>query len=416
MAKVMTLPKIGVNMTEAVIDKWLVKPGDTVKEGDAILQAETDKATQDIYATESGVVGRLIAAEGDKVQIYEPIMLLVGEGEELSEETPIEPEAPASVPPVTAPAQAPAVAAAAPMAGKSRVRISPLAKRVAREMGLDVASLKPGKPGARIVKEDVLAFAAAKPQPVPAPQPEPVAAPQPAVFSQPAVPAGPDVLEVVPMSGTRRIIAARMREGHMEQPSAVLTMCVRAEGMMRLRELYKARDIKISYNDIIVKAVAEALTEHRMLNSTLAGDEIRVLRPIHIGVAVDSGRGLLVPVLRDADAKSLRALAQEFAEKAAAAKEGRIAASDLSGSTFTVTNLGMFGIEQFTPIINPPECAILAVGGIKREFVPDENDAPVAASTVRLTLAFDHRVVDGAPAAAFLQRVKQLLECPELMI
>ena len=153
-----------------------------------------------------------------------------------------------------------------------------------------------------------------------------------------------------------------------------------------------------------------------MLNSTLAGDEIRVLRHINIGVAVDSERGLMVPVVRDADTKNLRTIAQEFAEKAAAVKETRISAGELSGGTFTITNLGMFDIEQFTPVINPPECAILAAGAIKKEFVPGENDEPVLASTIRLTLAFDHRIVDGAPAAAFLRRVKQYVECPELMV
>lgn len=400
MAKTMTLPKIGVNMTEAVVDSWFVKVGDRISEGDAIFLAETDKATQDIYATESGIVAKLLVNEGDKVQIHDPIMVLVDEGETLSEEAVMEKEE-QPIQQAEKAAEKPAHKPALPVAAEKgdKARISPLAKKLAREMGIDVGSIAPGEPGKRIVKADVLAFASRK-QTTQAPA---------------AVPAG-GVMEVIPMRGIRKVIAERMTESNLQKPSAALTISVDALGMISLREAFKKDGRRIGFNEIIAKACARALINHRIVNARMGEGSIEVLRDINIGVAVDTEKGLVVPVIRSADQKSLSEIADDLSAKAQAVKENRATPEDLSGGTFTVTNLGMLGIESFTAVINPPECAILAVGALRRVFVPDDNGNPVVRDEMKMTLSFDHRIVDGAPAAWFLHDVKRYLENPVIML
>lgn len=402
MARIMTLPKIGVNMTEVVVDSWYVKPGDQIKEGDAILLAETDKATQEIFASDSGIVGKLLVQQGDKVQVHDPIMMLLDEGETVSTETVM----------VRQEAQAPAdteksagkVVIAKPEHAKGSIKISPLAKKIAREMGIDVSELKPGKPGKRIVKEDVLKFAGNGKKAAKSTQSVPLSI------------SDSDVFERIPMSPIRKVIASRLSISNLEKPCSALTLTARADALIAMRDRFKRNDIKVSYNDIFVRIVGRALREHRDINAVLSGEEIVRLRHINIGVAVDSERGLVVPVIRDADEKDTRQIAEEFAGLVADIRENRIQADALTGGTFTITNLGMFEIEQFVPIINPPECCILAIGTIKKQFVPDEKGAPTLATMMQMTLVFDHRIVDGAPAARFLQTVKRYIEYPELLI
>jgi len=389
MAKKMALPKIGVNMTEAMITKWLVKTGDSVKEGDPVMEAETDKSIQEIYATESGVVSGLLAAEGDTVVCGADILELDGTGG--AEEKKAPPAAKGASKSAVAQKSAPAPVAAAKTV---HARVSPLAKRTAKELGVDIRLVPPAKPGARVVKNDVAAFANARPA---------------------SVPTGGN-LEVIPLSGTRRTIAARMNESNLQKPSAALTLRANAEALLELKRLYAERGIKVSFDAMIAKIAAAALGKHPEINSVLEGDEILFKRDINVGVAVDTPRGLNVAVLKDAGNKTLPQLAEELARMAADAKESRLAMEDSSGGTFTITNLGMFGIEQFTPIINPPECCILSVGAVKREFVPDEDGLPVVVSRFAMTLVFDHRIVDGAPAAKFLRDVKEMIEMPALLI
>lgn len=403
MARTMTLPKIGVNMTEAIVDSWYIKEGDRIGEGDAILLAETDKATQDIYATDSGIVAKLLAKEGDKVQIGDPILLLLDEGETFSEETVIIRQD-AAAPAVKAekePDKANAALRPLPVgSAKERKRISPLAKKLAKELGIDIDKLAPAEPGKRIVKADVLAYAQAQ---------------KPSYAEQAAVASG-EVLEVVPMRGIRKVIAERMSASNLEKPSAALTISVDAAGMTALREAFRQDGRRVGYNEIIAKACARALTRHRMLNARLGEDGIEVLRDVNIGIAVDTDRGLVVPVIRNADGKTLSQISDELASMVQAVKENRAKPEDLTGGTFTITNLGMLGIEEFTAVINPPECAILAVGALRRVFVPDEDGNPVVRSEMKMTLSFDHRIVDGAPAARFLQDVKRYLENPVIML
>ena len=400
MSRTMTLPKIGVNMTEAIVDEWFVKPGDSVKEGDAIFLAETDKATQDIFATDSGIVGKLLAAPGDTIGVHQPIMILLDEGEEFAEDMAAEPP---QVAKAAAPDKQPAVFIAkaqtvAPIAD-ARVRISPLAKKMAKERGIEIGDLSPSEPGKRIAAADVLAY-------------KPAVAPHSALLSI----AAEDVLEAIPMNGVRKVIASRMTQSNLEKPSSALTVTARVDKLIALREQLGASGRKVSYNEILVRIAANVLCVHRNLNAVLSGDEILLRKNVNVGVAVDSERGLVVPVIRDADNKSLGEIATDLAQKVQAIKAGTIDAMDLSDGTFTITNLGMFEIEQFVPIINPPETCILAVGAMKKEFVPNETEQPVWATTMKMTLVFDHRIVDGAPAAKGLQLIKKYVECPELLL
>ena len=410
MAKNMVLPKIGVNMTEVVVTKWLVKPGDKVAEGDVLLEAETDKAIQEIPSTQTGIVAELLFEEGEIVQCNEALIVFVEENEEYNKpvkatavQTSSSPSADASE---SAKQPAPNVKPQPEFAAQTvmrsagpKVRISPLARKIATQHGIDVNMLSPAEQGCRIVKADVLRYLEVASE----------------TEKSPAIGQGA-IMQSVPMSPLRKTIASRLSESNLEKPCAALTTTADAAGILALRETYKRRDIKLSIDAILAKIAGHTLASHRNINSILVENTIQILRDINVGVAVDTPRGLVVPVLRNADATSLSELNKQLYEMASLAKESLLTASDMSGGTFTITNLGAFGVEQFTPIINPPECCILAVGSIKGEFVPDENDQPVLKKRFQLTLVFDHRIVDGAPAARFLRDFKEYLENPALMI
>ncbi len=397
MARKMTLPKIGVNMTEAVIAKWLVKPGDKVAEGDAIIEAETDKSTQEIYATEGGIVAKLLADEGQTVECYADILVLVDEGEEYQEEAaPAKKEEPtAKATTAPAPAAAATPVPVAPAVSGARVRVSPLAKKIAKERGIDYHMVPPATPGGRIVKNDVLAFLAS---------------------GGAAAPGVGGNLDVIPMSVMRKTIAARMTQSVLEKPCVGLVTTADATALLALRAKYKEKGVKISMDAILAKMAAKALSIHRNINTILEGSDLIVKRDVNIGVAVDTEKGLMVPVVKNADIKSLAEVSQNLSAMVEDAQASRLGADAMSGGTFTITNLGMFGVEEFGPIINPPECCILGVGALKKEFVPDENDQPKLTTTFKMTLVFDHRIVDGAPAARFLKTLKEFVEMPELLI
>lgn len=412
MAKVMNMPKIGVNMTEAKIVKWVVKEGDQINKGDHILDAETDKAVQEIYSTESGIIAGILADEGEDVLCQTPILLLAEEGEKLeadflqkysgmtkenktlAKETEIEPnhsvfkndstEADKNI-----------------TAASDRIRISPLAKKIAKDMGINVSQLQPAAIGARIVKADVLAYSAKKAS-------QKAEAKKSAAVST----TESEYKSTIPYVGTRKLIGERMTESANTKPSVALTLHTNVEKLIEWRNRLKKEDKTVSYNDMIVMIAARALAEHPIINSRLEEKKIALLNDINIGVAVDTVRGLIVPVIRNADKKGLLDISKEFRAKVEAIRNNSATIEDLTGGTFTISNLGMFEIEQFTPIINPPECCILGLGAIIREPVAGENDEIVIQSRMQLTLVFDHRIVDGAPAAKFLQRVKHLIEWP----
>ena len=408
MPKVMSMPKIGVNMTEAKIINWVVKEGDIIKEGDHVLDAETDKAVQEIYATMSGVIAKILTPAGAEVLCQSPIAVLVEQGEELDKnflktiaeykchDGRIE-QAEAEKKPAEKSASDEQTTAGTALSGKKR--ISPLARKIAENMGIAVSELQPSKPGARIVKADIIAYALKRTSDV--------------GIAQVAV---NTVKDIIPYSGIRKLIGERMTESKQTKPSVALTLHANVENLITWRNKLKKAGKVVSYNDMMVMIAAKALKEQPIINSRLNGTTIELLQHIHIGVAVDTEKGLMVPVVRNVDKKGLLEISEDFRKKVEAVKTGKAGIEDLTGGTFTITNLGMFEIENFTPIINPPECCILALGSIVREPVVGENDIIEIKSRMQLTLVFDHRMVDGAPAARFLQRVKHLVEWPlELM-
>jgi pyruvate dehydrogenase E2 component (dihydrolipoamide acetyltransferase) len=408
MPKIMLMPKVGVNMTDALIVKWMVKEGDVIKYDQHIMDAETDKAVQEINATAEGVVVKLLADELERVACQQPLLILAepeekvdpayinkflnGSKKDEDQGSPVRPDP--AVPPGASGASHETSASAAPSAG--RVKISPLAKKIARDMGIDYRLIPPARPGARIVKADVLAYSGSV-----------SSAPSSLTGSAPPSPAG----SKIPFAGVRKIVADKMTESVLTKPSVALTLHADASALVSWRERLKKNGRGVRYDAILVAIAAKALREFPIMNSRLEEDGICCIEDINIGVAVDTEKGLMVPVIHNADKKGIAAINGEIASKAQLVKEGRAGLKDITGGTFTVTNLGLFGIEQFDAIINPPECCILAVGAIVKEPVV-KNDEIVVGSRMQLTLAFDHRIVDGAPAARFLHRIKCFIEDP----
>lgn len=411
MAKIMALPKIGVNMTEATIIEWLVQEGDTIKKDDIVVTAETDKATQDINATEDGVLIKILADVGETVQCQEPIALIGGPGEQVTEKQLADmvkkntsgqslnekSEKPEEKQPVVEQVKE----------ASKRIKISPLAKKTAKELGIDYTRITPSKKDARITKKDVDAYAASLQTDRPASGAIGQASSEKMKFAE------LEIDRTIPLSGIRKVIADRMTLSINTVPRAVLNVRVCAEKLLDWKEECKGAGMRVGLTDLIVKAVAEAVKKHPEINSRLREDTIEIIKNINIGVAVDTDRGLLVPVIKNANTKKVSEIHDELMAKADKARQGTAKTEDMRDGTFTITNLGMYGIEDFTPVINPPECAILAVGTVTREpVVEDESDNVVVKPMFRLSLAFDHRIIDGGPAGKFLMEVKRTLERP----
>ena len=453
MATEIIVPKLGQTVETVRLVRWLVREGDAVQRGDPILEIETDKATFEVPAPASGVVRVIERQEGEEVPVVTRVGIIAAPEEDIGELQKAPAATPSSAATEAAASSPPGSDGprAATAASQRRVFASPRARRRAREAGLtDLSMIQGTGPGGRIVEADVLAYlqrTSARPAPQPAAPPpvsplaQRVAADLGVDLSQvtgtgpggritradveraareqraaPSPPAGPEgVREVVPLRGVRARIAERMQQSIQTAAHVTLFTEVDATALVTLRDQLKRDDITVSYNDLMVFIVARALRDHPALNATLVGEEIHYLEPIHIGVAVDTERGLLVPVIRDADKKGLAQIAREFAEKVAAAREGRLSPDELTGGTFTITNLGMYEIDGFTPIINPPQCAILGIGRIVEKPVARDGQVVVRQMMI-LSLSFDHRLVDGAPAARFLQQVKRLVERPHLLL
>jgi pyruvate dehydrogenase E2 component (dihydrolipoamide acetyltransferase) len=416
------MPALSPTMEEGTLAKWLVKEGDKVASGSAIAEIETDKATMEFEAADDGVVGRIVVPEGTEgVKVNELIAVLLEEGEDESAlETGAAPEAKAPAPPQPAEPrrEAPSRAAAAPTAEPSggRVFASPLARRIAAERGLDLSAIRGSGPNGRIVKADVLAA-----ERRPAPPAE--AAPQPAAA------ADADAVrrlyadrpfEEVALDGMRRTIAARLTEAKQTIPHFYLRRDVRLDALLALRtELNRqleARGVKLSVNDFVIKASALALQAVPDCNAVWAGDRILRLKPSDVAVAVAIEGGLFTPVIRDAERKSLSALSSEMKDLATRAKERKLAPHEYQGGSFAISNLGMMGIESFDAVINPPQASILAVGAGVRRPVVDANGEIAVATVMSLTLSVDHRVIDGALGASFLDAILRNLENPLAML
>jgi pyruvate dehydrogenase E2 component (dihydrolipoamide acetyltransferase) len=401
-------------MESGMIVRWLKAEGDTVEKGEPLYELDTEKVTQEVEADASGTLLKILAGEGDEIEVGKAIAVIGEEGEEVPEEAPEpaaeeaeEPKAAGPEEPAEVPAEEPeATPEPEPVARSEnggRVKASPLARRIARERGIDLGSLRGTGPEGRIVAEDVE-------------RAEKAAAPPAAPAAAPAPP--PGEVEVVPLTGIRKAIARRMTEAW-EAPAFQITMTADMTAAIRLREALVERqgegDAKPTYSDILTKICAVALMRHRAVNAVFAGDEIHLLPTADVGIAVAVPNGLLVPVLRRCETKTIPQLANERAELVARTREGKLRQEDLEGGTFTISNLGMYGVERFVAVLNPPQAAILAVGAIEERAVVREGEL-AAQPVLEMTLTCDHRTVDGATASEFLRTVKQFLEEPGLAL
>jgi len=385
-------------MEAGTIVRWLKSEGDAVEKGEPLYELDTDKVTQEVEADASGVLLKILAGEGEEIEVGKRIAVIGEEGEEVAAEPEAEPEPKAEEPAkVPKPDPLPAERIEAPQEpsrADGRIKASPLARRIARERSIDLASLTGTGPDGRIVAEDVERAAAA-----PAPAHAPAAA-------------APLEAEVVPLTSLRKTIARRLTEAW-EAPAFQISM---SADMTRAQELHdRLREQGVSVTDILTKLAAVALLRHREVNAHFADDELRIFPNAHIGLAVATERGLIVPVQREVERKALIQIAAERKEIVQRTREGKLSQDDLEGGTFTISNLGMYGVEIFTAVLNPPQAAILAVGAIEEKPVVENGDF-VARPLMAMTLTCDHRAVDGAKAAEFLRELKTLLEEPGLAL
>jgi len=463
MATNILMPALSPTMTEGTLARWLKKEGEQIRAGDVIAEIETDKATMEVEAVDEGVLSKILVADGTAgVKVNDPIAVLQGEGEEASTTS-----APAAAPPTavqappaatpSAPAAAPAAASAPaqqptaqPMANghdAHRVFASPLARRMAKQAGIDLSTMRGTGPNGRIIRADIEAKQSAAPSSAErveaqtveaqagsresdAPQQAPVQQVKPAApvaapsLSAPAPMAPPKATpitvphELVPNSTMRKVIARRLLESHQQVPNFYVTMDIEIDALLKLRADLNARApkdgkgaFKLSVNDLVIKAAAVALRRVPKMNASYTEDATVVYDDVDISVAVSMPDGLITPIVRRADQKGLAAISAEMKDLGARAKSGKLKPEEFQGGSFSISNLGMFGVKQFTAIINPPQAGILAVGaGEQRPVV--RNGALAIASVMTCTLSVDHRVADGALGAEWMQVFKGIVEDP----
>lgn len=416
-ATIVRMPKMSDTMTEGVLVSWLKKVGDKVKSGDILAEVETDKATMELENYEDGTLLYVGAKEGEAVPVDGVIAIIGEEGADYQAllnggGQPAPAPAAETAPTAT---DTPAPAAQTPQVSDngtdSRIKASPLAKALAKDKNVDLTKVTGSGEGGRIVKKDIDAAQSAPAASQPAAQPAQAPKTDKPAPTPAAAPAGE--YEDVPVSQMRKTIARRLSESLFTAPHFYLTMEITMDKAMELRgKINEVSPVKISFNDMVIKAAALALKQHPAVNSAWLGDKIRKYNYVNIGVAVAVDEGLLVPVVRDADKKVLSIIAGEVKEMAAKAKDKKLQPKDWEGNTFSISNLGMFGIDEFTAIINPPDSCIMAVGGIKKVAAFKEDGTIYPTNLMKVTLSCDHRVVDGATGSAFLQTFKKLLENP----
>jgi pyruvate dehydrogenase E2 component (dihydrolipoamide acetyltransferase) len=356
------MPRLSLTMKEGMVGKWYKKEGDTVEKGEPIAEVVSEKATYDLEAPASGTLRKILVEEGVDASVNAVLAVITAPSETFSEAE-IAREAPQTV-----------------EEAEERVFASPAAKRLAREHGIDLSLVKGSGPEGRIVEEDVKRFV------------------------EEAGGVLPKVKEVIPLSGFRKTSADRVSMSFRTAPHSTVVMEVDVSKAAELHE-----KLQVSYTAILVVAVAKALKEHSIINSTLEGNQIKIFDDVNVGVAAATEHGLVVPVIRNADRKSPKEIDSTIKELTEKAREGKLSREELTGGTFTITNLGMYGVEFFTPIINPPEAAILGVGNIAEKPVAIDGKIEVK-PRMMLSLSYDHRIVDGAPAAEFLRKVKEKIE------
>ena len=411
MATEVKLPRLGQGMESGTIVRWLKAEGDSVKKREPLYELDTDKVTQEVESDLDGILLKIVVQEGE-VEVGSTIAMI----ENGSAAEAAEPESAAATAAEPAAAEAPDTAAAADApptppdtaiapaakAGAARIKASPLARRIARERGVDLAALAGTGPDGRIVADDV--------------ENAPVGGAAPATGA-PAPPPEGDV-EIVTMTGTRRTIARRLTEAW-TAPVFQLGVSIDMTEALHLREQMIERlgegDVKPTVNDLLTRFVGVALVRHRAVNATFSGDEIHRHASAHIGLAVAAPNGLVVPVIRNVDRSSVQEIARARAELVGRAREGKLTREDMDGGTFTISNLGMFGVEQFVAVLNPPQVAILAVGAVKPTPIVVEGEVDVA-PMMYVTLTCDHRAIDGADGAEFLRTLVSIVEQPALAL
>jgi pyruvate dehydrogenase E2 component (dihydrolipoamide acetyltransferase) len=432
------MPALSPTMTEGNLAKWLKKEGDTVKSGDVLAEIETDKATMEVEAVDEGRLGKILIAAGTQgVAVNTPIAILLEEGEDESALSKSAAPAPAAAPTAAAPALVAAAAApvaatapaAAPATG-ARVFASPLARRIAEQAGVDLKSVKGTGPNGRIVKADVEAAKAAGPAkaaPAPVAAAAPVAAPAPVAAAPAPKAAGVDAKDLsdklgmtytaIPNSGMRKVIARRLGEAKQTVPHFYLTVDIELDALLKTRTELNSRSdaYKLSVNDFVIRAVALALKKVPAANAAWTDEAILQYDHADVSVAVATPTGLITPIIKKAEGKGLAQISSEMKDLAKRARDGKLKPEEFQGGTFSISNLGMFGVKEFAAIINPPQGCILAVGaGEQRPVV--KNGALAVATVMSCTLSVDHRVVDGAVGAEFLAAFKKLVEDPLSML
>lgn len=413
MAGVVRMPSVMAEATHAVLAEWLIKPGAHIAVGDALAEIETDKAIVEYESEVEGTIERLLVEPGARVAVGDPIAVLLGSDEDISASSDdeqlttssVEPAATTSAPAPAEPQntatslveEAPAPKAGAPGQRSTRIIASPVARRIAAKRGIDLGQLTGTGPNGRIVRRDVEAYTTG-------PVPEPLVIPE-----TKATPSFTDI----PLTGMRNAIARRLTESKTSVPHFYLAAHVRADRLIELRkEVNAASSRKISVNDFIVKAVASALVDVPAANAIWNGDSIRQFHSVDIGVAVAVPNGLLTPVVRGTEQLGLTELSAQLGDLADRARSGRLQQHELEGGSFAVSNLGMYGVDAFSAIINPPQAGILAVAAAKRQPVIDDSGDVVVESVMTLTLSADHRVIDGTVAAEWVAAVVARLESP----
>jgi pyruvate dehydrogenase E2 component (dihydrolipoamide acetyltransferase) len=411
MAKDILMPLLSPSMTEGTLVKWLKKEGDAVKSGDILAEVETDKATMDLEAFDSGILRKILVQEGTRVPVQSRIGIIGAKDEKIDESA----QAPVAAPAAKkeeaktpAAAAAPATPTVAASSG-DRIKASPLAKKVATEKGVVLATLSGSGPGGRIVKKDVLNAPA---------NGHVQSGGGSSIYAR-----GPIATEgSTKLTTMRSVIAKRLLESKTTIPHFYLEIEVDAKPLLELRaqlndSLGKLKPpVKLSLNDFVLKAAAEAVRRVPAVNASFEGDSIRQFADVQLSFAVAIAEGLITPIIREAQNKSLIQISGEAKALAAKAKEGKLKPEEFQGGTFTVSNLGMLGIDSFSAIINPPQAAILAVGNIMKKPVVDANNEIVVGHRQSITLSCDHRVVDGAVGAAYLKELRELIEKPALLL
>ena len=411
MAYEILMPQLGLTMEEGTVSSWLKHEGDAVKAGEAILEITTDKLTNEVTSEHDGVLLKIVAQEGEDIPV-KGLLGYIGEaGEQVGGAA-----APAAVPvEAVAPAAASAavIAPAAVSAGGARIRISPFARKLAANMGVDYSALTGSGPSGRIVAKDIYAAAEAR-------KSAPAAAPAAATAAAPAAPAakkgGLELMEgdtIAKLSGMRKVVAERMLQSHTEIPPVTQNTKVDVTALMKFRKsLIETAGKKFSVNDLILKATAKVLRAHPEVLVSYDNGQVIQRAHVNLGMAVALDAGLIVPVIRDADKMGLDELAAKAKDLATRAKENKLTTDEYKGSTFSVSNLGMFGIETFTPIVNQPDAGILGVCAIQDELVMDDEGNISKHQVMRLSFTYDHRLIDGAVAAKFIMDLRDLLQSP----